>query len=360
MDLTGPARRLAAGITIASLVAGCAAGTSLSPSAPSSAPVGTAAPAADASTPTPLPSAASPSASPDVVAVTTDLAYETPDPLLKQGLLDVYAPTAAGTWPVVVWFHGSPPDNVKSTWAHGARDLAARGFVVFVPSWGHATGSPLTSPGYEELSVAVGETACAVAFAQAHAAEYGGDPAKTIVSGHSAGANIASVIAFNRPTPTAGCAGGPTLGPISALVTWDGDWMMIDPTYDAHLAADRRPLDVYTPLRNVAAHEDLPVVLLRSEIVGPYVRNLSEPTDMDAFFAARDPTGKLRPQLETLGALADGQFDLLELQEFFFAYLKANGNPVSLDVLPGTTHDSLSDEGWGVMLAAFDKAAEGG
>ena len=36
---------------------------------------------------------------------------------------------------------------------------------------------------------------------------------------------------------------------------------------------------------------------------------------------------------------------------------KAHGYPVPLDVLPGSNHLWLSEEGWKVFLAAFSKAA---
>jgi len=45
------------------------------------------------------------------------------------------------------------------------------------------------------------------------------------------------------------------------------------------------------------------------------------------------------------------------VQQLLFSVLKAQGNPVSLDVMPGSTHLSLSDEGWKIFLAAFPKAA---
>jgi len=77
---------------------------------------------------------------------------------------------------------------------------------------------------------------------------------------------------------------------------------------------------------------------------------------MDSFFAPRDPSGVLRKQLEANGALADGNLDLVESQQLLFSVLEAQGIPVSLDVMPGSTHTSLSDEGWKVFLAAFGKA----
>lgn len=105
---------------------------------------------------------------------------------------------------------------------------------------------------------------------------------------------------------------------------------------------------------------DLKVVMLVSE--HPYSefnpdRPLPDARAADAFFAPRDPTGVLRRQLEANGALADGNLDLAEAQGLLFSVLEAQGNPVSLDVLPGSTHISLSAEGWKVFLAAFPKAA---
>jgi hypothetical protein len=48
---------------------------------------------------------------------------------------------------------------------------------------------------------------------------------------------------------------------------------------------------------------------------------------------------------------------MFEVQQLFYSILQANGNPVSLDVMPGSNHIFLSDEGWKVFLAAFPKAA---
>ena len=70
--------------------------------------------------------------------------------------------------------------------------------------------------------------------------------------------------------------------------------------------------------------------------------------------------GDLRRQLEANGALADGMLDFAEAQQLLYSVLKAQGNPVSLDVMPGSTHASLSGEGWEVFLAAFQKAAAKG
>ncbi len=72
----------------------------------------------------------------------------------------------------------------------------------------------------------------------------------------------------------------------------------------------------------------------------------------------RDPSGDLRRRLEANGALADGTLEFVEVQELLFSVLKAQGNPVTLDIMPGSSHAYLGDAGWPVFLAAFEKAAE--
>ena len=322
MNTHGTAGRLLVGMVVVVLLAGCSAG-------------------------------ATPS-----VSKTLNVAYESANPVLVPGELDVYAPAESGPWPVVVMFHGGPPLNKRALSEH-ARRVADLGFVVFSATWG--AGAPIPET-YEQTLPVTSQAACAVAFAQAHAVEHGGDPATMIVFGHSFGANMAAMVAFAGPEPSVDCLGSSTLGAIHALVTWDGDWLL-QPTnidWDRRLAADPKFLDGFTPLKHLAEHKDLRVVMLVSE--HPYSdvnpdRPLPDPQAADAFFAPRDPTGVLRRQLESNGALADGNLDLAEAQGLLFSVLEAQGKPVSLDVLPGSTHISLGDEGWEVFLAAFPKAA---
>ena len=76
-----------------------------------------------------------------------------------------------------------------------------------------------------------------------------------------------------------------------------------------------------------------------------------------ASLAVRDPTGALREQLTTNGALADGQVSWAESQQLLFSMLKAQGNPASLDIMPDSNHMFAEGAGWPVFLAAFGKAA---
>ncbi len=346
--------RFTAIVVASALLAGCtgAAGSTPSPASTPTPGIATPAPGGSGAAGSSA-SGVQPTASP--VVETYDVVYATESPWDK---LDVYSPAEAGTWPVAVLFHGSPPTNDKITWRSVGWELASLGFVAFVPSWGHdPNGSLSGAPTYDQLGIGLSQAACAVAFAATHAPEYGGDASKVIVFGHSAGANIAAMMAFARPDPAAGCLGGTTPGAVDAAVTWDGDWMLMDPIWDTATAGDERLFDRYSPLDYVADHKDLRVTMLASEDPAPYARDLRATADASAFFAVRDPTGTYRDRLEANGALSDGSYDLREMQEFFFEVLQAQGSPVSLDILPHATHDALGAEGRDVLVGAIRRTA---
>jgi hypothetical protein len=90
---------------------------------------------------------------------------------------------------------------------------------------------------------------------------------------------------------------------------------------------------------------------------------MGETSDMPdlavADLAVRDPTGALRQQLSKNGALADGNITIAESQRLLFSMLKAQGNPVTLEVMPKSTHEYIVGAGWSVFLAAFDRVAGG-
>jgi hypothetical protein len=302
-----------------------------------------------------------PAPTPSII-VTRNVFYEPvdpSDPARIPGILDVYAPAKAGSWPVVVMFHGF--QGSKSDLAEHARKVADLGFVVFSATW----DSNLPTIGGDSQAYQ-SQGACAVAFARAHAGEYGGDPAPMIVFGHSAGAHIASMVAFARPEPSPGCLGGTSLGPIDALVTWEGNWVLsaTEPTimdWDGLLAADPTIMESATPWAYLAEHEDLRVAMLVSDQPGDFFkREVGDPWAADSWLAVRDPSGDLRRQLEANGAFADGVLDFVEVQQLLFSVLQAQGNPVTLDVMPGSRHDYLGPDGWPVFLAAFPKAAAQG
>lgn len=360
--------RVLVGVSVL-ILAGCGSGASPTPAPPAATATSAASaaligptptatlPVTPAPTPTPTPASGSTLAPPAVVE-TLDVAYESTNQLLAPGVLDVYAPAKAGPWPVVVMFHPDPAYNSKGYLQEYARRVANLGFVAFVPAWGQlpdGSGAPVT---YDTLRAVNAQAACAVAFARAHAAKYGGNPATMIVFGHSAGAERAAMVAFARPKPSAGCLASPTLGAIDALVTYEGDWIMGGASSRA-LEADARVLDVATPWKYLAAHKGLTVVVLVSSNPGLPDRVFADAKAVDAFFALRDPSGGLRKQLGANGALADGSLSFTENQQLLASVLKAQGNPVWFDVLPRSAHTFWTDDGWKVFLAAFEKALAG-
>ena len=321
---------------------------------------------------TPIPAAAdtaTPTRTPPSVVVTRDVPYESSNPDLVPGMLDVYAPSEARPWPVVTLF----PAFDRMGLSEHARRVADLGFVVFVPSWGALPEGGDDTPAYEWIVANNAQGACAAEFARAHAAEYGGDPGTMIVFGHSAGAHLGAMVAFARPEPSAGCLAGPALGAVDALITWEGDWLIyeIQPPgmfdWDGMLAADPRVFDAMTPWAHLAKGKDVRVVMLVSEdpnasleadFPGIIVdRPVGDPWTAGSWLAVRDPSGDLCRQLEANGALADGILDLTEVQHLLYSVLEAQGNPVSLDVMPDSSHAYLRGEGWDVFLAAFPKAA---
>jgi acetyl esterase/lipase len=101
--------------------------------------------------------------------------------------LDIFAPAEPGPWPVVVLLHGGDGGAPIFLWALGGA-LAGQGAVVFIPSY-HASKPPLDSitDGWEEA-------ACAIRFARAMAADYGGDPSRVVLAGHSGGGAAGAVM----------------------------------------------------------------------------------------------------------------------------------------------------------------------
>lgn len=105
--------------------------------------------------------------------------------------LDVYHPRTGTHAPVVVFFYGG-------AWQSGSRDmyrfvgasLASRGIVAVVPDYSLYPAARF--PGFLE------DAAHAVAFVREHAARWNGDASHLTLMGHSAGAHIAAMLAFDR------------------------------------------------------------------------------------------------------------------------------------------------------------------
>lgn len=104
--------------------------------------------------------------------------------------LDVYAPNKARKAPVVVfWYGGAWTSGDKSSYRFVGAALAERGFVAVLPDYRLAPRTVF--PDF------LADGASAVAWVQKHAEQYGGDPERVVLMGHSAGAYIASFLSVN-------------------------------------------------------------------------------------------------------------------------------------------------------------------
>lgn len=104
--------------------------------------------------------------------------------------LDVYAPEDARDAPVVVFFYGgSWQKGSKAYYRFVAAELASRGFLAIVPDY--RVYPDARFPGFLE------DGARAVAWARRHAGEFGGSADRLFLMGHSAGAHIAAMLAFD-------------------------------------------------------------------------------------------------------------------------------------------------------------------
>ena len=105
--------------------------------------------------------------------------------------LDVYQPTpGAGPAPMVVFFYGgSWSTGERADYRFVGEALASRGIVAVIADY-------RLSPAYR-YPVFVQDSARALSWAFAHAADYGADPSRVFVMGHSAGAYNAAMLALD-------------------------------------------------------------------------------------------------------------------------------------------------------------------
>lgn len=108
----------------------------------------------------------------------------------RRNRLDVYAAEGAANAPVIVFIYGG-------SWASGSKDdyafvgaaFASRGFVTVIPDY--RLVPTVRFPSFIE------DCAAAMRWVAGHAAEFGGDPARVVLVGHSAGAYNAMMLALD-------------------------------------------------------------------------------------------------------------------------------------------------------------------
>jgi acetyl esterase/lipase len=112
---------------------------------------------------------------------------------------DVLAPADGNDLPTIVMFGGgSTPFDRRRYEEALAVELAERGAVVFLMSYRSAVTGNYDSDSYNDVR-------CAVRFARATTAEYGGDPSRVVVVGHSQGGLLALGIAIQPDEEADAC-----------------------------------------------------------------------------------------------------------------------------------------------------------
>lgn len=120
-----------------------------------------------------------------------DFAQDLPYNGTRNLKLDVYTPSGASKAPVVVFFYGGRwSTGDKSQFRFVGQALAASGSVVVMPNL--RLYPEARFPGFVE------DAASAVRWTRDHIAEYGGDPGKLFLAGHSSGAHVAALLALNE------------------------------------------------------------------------------------------------------------------------------------------------------------------
>ena len=163
--------------------------------------------------------------------VLPDLAYGP----LSRHRLDLYVPDGlTGPAPVLLFFYGgSWQSGSKNIYRAFGQAFASQGIVTAVADYGLYPG--VKYPAFIE------DGAHAVRFLHGHASEHGGNPARLIVSGHSAGAYIAAMLGVN-PVYLSAAGGDPSW--IKAIIGLAGPYDFL-PLYDAAM------IDIFGGARNM-------------------------------------------------------------------------------------------------------------
>ena len=166
--------------------------------------------------------------------------------------LDIYAPRQAQNRPVVIfWYGGSWVKGEKSQYRFVGTTLAERGIVTVLPDY--RLYPQVSFPAFDE------DGARAVAWVEQHIQEFGGDPRRIVLMGHSAGGHTAAFLAFNHEFLR---KSGADPDSIVGLVGLSGTYVLV-PETDTERATFPPPYTEadWQPIRFVDAHSP-PTLLL--------------------------------------------------------------------------------------------------
>lgn len=200
--------------------------------------------------------------------IVTDLLYRSDDDTLTDSMrkycrLDIKSPVAGSGFPVVVWFHGGGLTG-------GSRSIPAelnRKDLV-IATVDYRLHPDVKAPAYIE------DAAAAVAWVFQHIEEYGGAADRIVVSGHSAGGYLTSMVGLDRRWLA---AHNIDANRIAGLAPLSGQMITHFTIREEQGIGKARPvIDAYAPLHHV--RKDAPPILLITgdrelEMLGRYEEN---------------------------------------------------------------------------------------
>jgi acetyl esterase/lipase len=304
-----------------------------------------------------------------VVAQDLEYASQDPDGPWSPHLMDIYASGKGQGLPLVVIFHGGALRKGGSAYPRIAEDLVARGAVVASADWTDRAPAALLDMG-ESLDAIVArgqqtvdEMACAVDFAVSQAPKYGADPTRLVLVGHSAGANMTSMLGLGPNNPFPGCAAPDVQWAPRGLMLWEGDWLAADPAGDWDSFGDdlgTTVLETVTPWGLLARAPAIPVVFAVSDTSRRAMRRCGDTETVD-WLAMRDPDGSLEARLDAVGATDDGCIDAGEADDVLADAMAEQGIPAEVMALrdPTTTHTHLAAPDLTLVVDRISEMARG-
>jgi acetyl esterase/lipase len=193
--------------------------------------------------------------------------------------LDIYYPENVEDFPTVVWFHGG---GIQAGNKFIPEELKKQGIAVVAANY--RLNPKVKAPVYIE------DAAAAIAWTMKHISEFGGDPKKVFISGHSAGGYLATMVGMDttylqkhdlRANDLAGIISysGHAITHFTIRTEMGMDWN--DPLVDnyaplSHMRKDMPPLVLILGDRNLelyGRYEEVAYLWRMMQLIGhPYTR----------------------------------------------------------------------------------------
>lgn len=175
-------------------------------------------------------------------------------------VLDIYYPAQAKDFATVVWFHGGGITGGEKFIPH---ELKEKGLAVVAVNY--RLSPKVKNPVY------IDDAAAAIAWVFKHIADYGGNPDRIFVSGHSAGGYLVAMVGLDKSWLQ---AYGEDADRLAGIIDFSGHAVTHMTVRAERGISDKQPIvDEYAPLYHVRA--DAPPLVLVSgdrelELLGRY------------------------------------------------------------------------------------------